>query len=495
MDSPHFDFIDGQWCTSRAPDETVTLHSPADTREVVARWSASRSQVDAAVDAARRAAVAWRRTPLEARATLLRAYQVGLKRHADALALAISREIGKPLWEAKTEVSAMVTKVDVTLTAGLEATRDTRLDDLPGEVRHRPHGVAAVLGPFNFPGHLPNGQLVPALALGNTVVFKPSEKGSGTAVLMARCFAEAGLPPGVFNLVQGGAAIASHLSTHADIDAVLFTGSLAVGQRIVAANAHRPGVLVALELGGKNASLVLDDCELDRTVREVAFSAFATAGQRCTATSRVIVMRAVADAFCAKLAKAARNAVVGHPSNSAAFLGPVISSSVRTQLIEAQRAAVAAGFEALAPGGPVELAHPGWYVQPAVHRAPNPSASVHGYSDVELFAPDVSVVVVESLEEALAVANDTPYGLSAAVFTASRERFEVCADGLKVGVLHWNRSSAGASGRLPFGGIRGSGNHRPGGVLMGSSCVYPMGLLLPPVTAQPLPTWPGLPFE
>lgn len=488
------DYVAGEFCVAPQPEGTFTVRSPADQDDVVAEVSWAKAQVDQAVDAARAAFPAWRRLTPEARAGFLRAYQQQLKTHADALALAISREIGKPLWEAKTEVGAMVSKVDNVLGEGAAFTKDLRIDDLPGEIRHRPHGVVAVLGPFNFPGHLPNGQILPALFTGNTVVFKPSDKGPTTATLMAKCFHAAGIPPGVFNVVQGAVPVAEHLSTHAGLDALLFTGSVPVGQRLIAANAHRPGVLVALELGGKNASLVFDDADLERTVRELAFSGFATAGQRCTATSRVIVTKGIADALCERLAAAAKSVVVGHPRDEGVFMGPVISEGTRQQLLAAQAKARAAGFEALAPGGAVTARTPGFYVRPAVHRAPAGLTHLPGYTDTELFAPDLAVLVADDVDHAIALAEDTPFGLSAAVFTRDAATFERCADGLRVGVLHWNRSSAGASGRLPFSGVKASGNHRPAGILMGTSCVYPVGVLLPPKGEAPLPSWPGISF-
>ena len=488
------DFVAGRFGHAAAPEGELTVRSPADENDLVVVAPFSRDQVDLAADAARTAASAWRRLGAPARAVLLKRYQGALKAHLEELARAISREIGKPMWEARAEVQAMIAKVDVTIGEGAAFLRDTRVEDLPGELRHRPLGVVAVVGPFNFPGHLPNGQLVPALFTGNTVVFKPSDKGVLTAVTMARCFDEAGLPPGVFNLVQGGVSVAEHLVGHPGVDGILFTGSLAVGQRIVAANAHRPGVLVALELGGKNASLVLDDADLERTVRELAFSGFATAGQRCTATSRVVATRGIADALAARLAQVAQRAKVGHPDEADVFMGPLISEAARQALLAAQRKAHDAGFEPLAPGGVVEAQRRGFYVRPAVHRAPPGVHRLPGYTDVELFAPDLALLVVDDVEQAIAVANDSPFGLSASVFTSSAEAFERCADELRVGVLHWNRSSAGASGRLPFGGIKASGNHRPGGILMGVSCVYPMGVLLPPKEPTPLPSWPGLSF-
>lgn len=488
------DFVAGRFGHAAAPEGELTVRSPADQTDVVVVAPWSRAQVDLAVDAARTASVSWRRLGATARAALLKRYQTALETHLEDLAQAISREIGKPMWEARTEAQAMIAKVDLTLGEGARFVRDLRVEDLPGEIRHRPLGVIAVLGPFNFPGHLPNGQLVPALLTGNTVVFKPSDKGVMTAATMARCFDEAGFPPGVFNLVQGGVPVAEHLVTHPGVDGILFTGSLAVGQRIVAANAHRPHVLVALELGGKNASLVLDDADLERAVREIAFSGFATAGQRCTATSRVIATRAIAGALGARLAAAALSAKVGHPDEAGVFMGPLISEAAREALLAAQRKAREAGFEPLAPGGAFEASRRGFYVRPAVHRAPLGLHRLDGYTDVELFAPDLCLLVVDDVAQALEVANDSPFGLSASVFTSSAEAFERCADELDVGVLHWNRSSAGASGRLPFGGLKASGNHRPAGILMGASCVSPVGILLPPKEPAPLPSWPGLSF-
>jgi succinylglutamic semialdehyde dehydrogenase len=484
-------YIAGRFAAPDAPEGSFEVRSPADSNDLVGTYAYSRADVDRAIEAARSAFPTWRRNTQ--RADLLRAYQTRVKAHADALAKTISREIGKPLWEAKTEVNAMIGKVDLSLGEGASYVKDVQLADLPGEIRHRPLGVCAVVGPFNFPGHLPNGQIVPALLAGNTVVFKPSEKGAQTARLMAQCFDEAGFPAGVFNVVQGEASVAQHLVRHDSLDGILFTGSVAVGKAIAAANTDRPGRMIALELGGKNASIVLDDCDFERTVREVVFSGFATSGQRCTCTSRVMVTRGVADAFIERAAAITKSITVGYPFDEGVFMGPVISRASRDAILTAQQAALKAGFTAVAPGGIVEVpGRDGHYLRPAVHVAPSARARAEGYTDRELFGPDLSIFVVNDLDEAIAAAEDTPYGLAAAVFTSSRDAFEVCADRLRVGVLHWNRSSAGASSRLPFGGVKDSGNHHPAGIFAQSACSYPMAVLLPPATAPALPTWPGM---
>jgi succinylglutamic semialdehyde dehydrogenase len=486
------DFIDGAFRVHAPPDAELVVSSPADLNDVTAIHPVSAAALDAAVDAARRAFPAWRRLGLPARAEHLRRYQAQLRAQREELALMLAREVGKPLWEARGEVDSMIGKVDLSLGEGMRYTEDRALPDLPGEIRWRPHGVIAVIGPFNFPGHLPNGQFVPALALGNTVVHKPSERTPSVATLIARCFQQAGLPPGVFNVVQGGGDAGAVLATHRDVDGVMFTGSVAVGRRLLAAQGDRIDRVLALELGGKNASIVLDDCDLERSARAIAFSAYVTAGQRCSATSRVLVTRGIAPALIERLTRIAQGLRVGYPLDEQVFMGPMISGAGRSRLLEALRSAERHGYHALVPGGTHEVeGHQGHYASPALHLAQDPRQVAPGYSDSELFAPALGIHVVQDLEDALALANETWSGLTAGVFTSNRDAFERAADELRVGVLHWNRATAGASGRLPFGGIRESGNHRPAGITAGTACVYPLAITLPPPQVEPLATWPG----
>jgi len=488
-------YIAGAFRSPEQPDGELTIYSPADASDRCAVHGFARTDLDAAVAAARLAWPSWRRLSIEQRAQYLRAYQARLRANHAAMTQTIAREVGKPLWEAKTEVDAMIAKVDLTLGEGQRFTADVVLSDLPGEIRHRPLGVVAVIGPFNFPGHLPNGHIVPALLLGNCVVHKPSEKTPSAGTWMARCFHEAGLPAGVWNLVQGPGELGARLSTHPEVDGLMFTGSSGVGRRILASQADRIDRLIALELGGKNASIALDDCDVERTARAVAFSAFVTAGQRCTATSRLIATRGVADALTERIAAIAEQTRVGYPLSGAGeppvFLGPVIDDAARARLLAAQHAARAAGFEARAPGGEVDVpGRRGHYVRPALHVAPHAQATVPGYTDVELFGPDLAVHVVDGPDEAFALANKGWSGLTAAIFTADRNRVEQAIDELRVGVLQWNRASAGASSRLPFGGVRDSGNHRPAGIFAGMACSYALGVQLPATNEAPL-TWPG----
>jgi succinylglutamic semialdehyde dehydrogenase len=469
------DLLDGRFVVADRPDELLELRSPADLDDVIGRWPVQTAHAAEAVHAARRAFASWRRAPAESRAAHLRAYAKALGTHRDELCTAISRAIGKPLWESRTEVDAMIAKVDISLGTGLELVRTQAHPDLGGLVRYRPIGVAVVIGPFNFPGHLANGHIVPALATGNTVVFKPSERAPEVGEIMARCFVEAGFPAGVVQVVQGGAAMSKALLEQDDVDAVMFTGSTRTGSAILSQCARWPGRMVALELGGKNAAIVLADADLAYAAREIAFAAYVTAGQRCTATSRVIVERAAADALRAKLAVSARETRIGPPDGDDVFLGPVIDDATRDRALRTT-AALADRYEAIVPARVPELSVRGHYLSPSLH-ALRPGAEPGALGCEELFAPVLTLEVVDSAEEAVARVNATRYGLAACVFTASRERFEALAPELDVGICNWNRGTVGSSSKLPFGGVKDSGNHRPAGLFSTYYCVDPVAEL------------------
>jgi succinylglutamic semialdehyde dehydrogenase len=490
---PRGDYIDGEFRPSLAADGELIIASPADLDDEVSRHPITLSHVDDAVEAARKALPAYRRLDATARAALLLRYRAAVITRRERLADVIAREAGKPLWEARAEVDAVASKIDVVLGEGARVTETRDLPDVPGRVEARPLGVLAVIGPYNFPAHLPNGQIVPALALGNTVVVKPSERAPSACTLLAECAHEAGFPAGVFNVVQGARDSSAKLSAHDGIDGVLFTGSYAVGRAIVAANASRPERLIALELGGKNVALVEADADVERAARLIAFAAFATAGQRCTATSLCYVHRSIEAELSDRIAVAARTLRVGHVLDGGVFMGPVITADARARISDALGRARAAGYDALVAGGETEVAgRRGHYLRPSVHRARDASTWVAGYTDEELFGPDLAVHPVDDLEEAVGLANAGKYGLAASIFTARAGRFDALAADLEVGVVHHNRSSAGATGRLPFGGVKRSGNHRPGGISMGASCAFSQALYLEPAPGGPLPSWPGL---
>jgi succinylglutamic semialdehyde dehydrogenase len=479
MSDPVSALIDGALRTPRDPDGALRPANPSDLDDPLGEVPFAGGLVDEAVDAARRAQPGWEALGVESRSHALMRLRDVLMKREDELAHAIAREMGKVLREARAEAKALVAKVDISLHEGLALVPDVDLDARLGW-RWRPHGVLAVLGPFNFPLHLPHGHIVPALLAGNTVVFKPSEVCPHTASVYARAALDAALPPGVLNVVQGDGEVGARLSAHPGCDGVLFTGSYAVGAKILAANAGQPGRMIALELGGKNAAVVLDDAPLARTAMEVALSAFSTAGQRCTCVSRLVVTRGIADALVDAVADIAARMRVGHAMDPEVFLGPLATREAWERFAAAQAEADREGSGCVRePVGPAVTwegrAPRGHFVAPRVRRVTRRDPASR-YQREEHFGPDLAVYVVDDLDEAVAVANDTPYGLAAGVWTASAESFEACAGRLRVGSLMWNAPTVGASSRLPFGGVGHSGNHRPAGVFSSRYCAWPLAI-------------------
>ena len=468
------DFVAGTFAEPQRPEGIIEDRSPADATVVLGRHGWSASQVDRAVEAARAAQPAWSARPLAERAALVRRIGEALRAREEELARAIALDVGKPLWESRAEVQACVAKAAITVEDGLRLVAAFPAPGQAGaECRFRALGVLAVLGPFNFPVHLPNGHVLPALACGNAVVLKPSEIAPHAAELYARCLAEAGVPPGVFNLIQGPGPVGAALAAHAGVDGLLFTGSWAVGQAIQRACLGQTKLL-ALEMGGKNAALVLGDADLDKAVYDALFSAFVSAGQRCTAASRLIVEGPPerADALAARIAAAAQRLSIGHPLRDGVFMGPLASDAALAKFLAGSSKAPETVLEPrpLSPGG-----LRGSYATPGVHRVRARTGSA--YEREELFGPDLAVYHAASAEEAVEIANATDYGLAASVHTASREAFERCLSRLECGVVNWNAPTVGASGRLPFGGLKRSGSHRPAGLFSPLYCAAPVAIL------------------
>ena len=489
-------YLDGRFVGPASTGATGELAppSPADLADTPFRTSWSVGDVDIAVAAARAAQNSWRKTPREVRAEYLQRYAGALKARREEIAVAISRSIGKPLWEARTEADALAAKVAITLGAGNELLQFPVTPEPNTRIRLRPVGVCAVLGPFNFPAHLANGHFVPALANGNCVIFKPSEKAPEVGQILAECMHEAGFPPGVFQLLHGGPEVARALVDHAGVDAIMFTGSTAVGSAILAASARFPGRLIALELGGRNPAIVLEDADIAHTVRELVFSAYVTAGQRCTANSRILVTAANADEVVTRLARAARALRVGPHEDC--FLGPVIDERA-LQRMEAMTAASEHAFEAIVPFSRIDVTGVrGHYARPSVylaHKSIAPAELTGAPLHLEeLFAPVLTVEVARDEDDLLARANLGNYGLAAAVFTQNQTRFERFADDLDVGLCNWNRASVGSSSKLPFGGRRASGNPRPAGLFSSFYCVDAVGELHVPTPASNPQLSPGM---
>ena len=484
-------FIAGRRLPLAAPasvghTEDVVSQDPAHPTTVVWAARTSSSHVDLAVAAARAALANWRGAGTAGRTIALESWRAAALKHQDRLAKLITLETGKTLSESRLEAKAVAEKVTITLDPQV-ASRVAGFDFEVSPTRRGicefvPHGVMAVIGPFNFPAHLPNGHIVPALLTGNTIIFKPSERAPAVGQFMGELAEEAGLPAGVFNVVQGGGAVAAVLASHNGVDGVLFTGSWPVGRRILEANLDSPGRMLALEMGGSNASIVLDDCYMMQAVVECTRSAFATAGQRCSCTRRIIVQRSIAAEFIAMLCKAAASLAIGDgDSPDPVFMGPLISEAARKAALSFQARRIAKGARVHLEAK--QLDREGWFLTPGVLEVDRFTAQ----SDEEIFAPIVQVSVVDSIDDAIEQANATEFGLAAAVYTASRERWQAIVPRLKAGCINWNVSTAGASSKLPFGGLGKSGNLRPAGAFSLDYCAAPVAHLEESSSAVALP--------
>jgi succinylglutamic semialdehyde dehydrogenase len=473
---------------TEASDEIVSV-SPADPQDEVGRYAvADAAAVDAAVARSRDAFPAWRDAGADARAAILRSFRNQVNANQAELAQLISREMGKALWEARGEAALIGAKVDVTLAEGMRLVAPIAVG--PGvHASHHPRGVLAVLGPFNFPAHLPNGHIVPALATGNTVVLKPSEVTPATAEWLAAQWRAAGLPEGVLEVVHGAGEAGRTLATHPDVDAVLFTGSYATGRALREATLDQPGKLLALEMGGNNAVIVLADADLDLAVAETAFSIAATAGQRCTCAGRVFVERALIDRFQEKLVRVLRGLHIGSPFADGVFMGPLASLAAHERLRAARAQLDTAGGERVLR---VEPELPAPYAGPGLVRFET-TEQAHPAQREEIFGPEAALYPIDDLADGVAAVNNSEYGLAAAVFTRERAHYEACVGRIRCGELNWNKATVGASGKLPFGGGGRSGNDRPAGIASAVYCTFPQAHLESEADFDPESLPPGMP--
>ena len=480
----------GLFVSPQSPDTHWTIHSPADLNDVVINSQATYKNVDHACESATKAYRSWRHQS-DRNKYILKLKSV-YSHHRDELAMIISRETGKPLWESLSEVTAMINKIDITLNHSMTLLAETHIENvLPnvdGFIRHQSRGVMAVLGPFNFPGHLPNGHFIPALATGNTIVFKPSEKTPGVGQFIAQMFEEAEFPPGVFNLIQGDAEIGRRLVGHESVDGVLFTGSYDVGLKIKEQTLHHYWKILALEMGGKNCAFVWKDADINKAIYENILGCYFTAGQRCSCTSKIILHKDIKEKFITGFHETTQKIKVGHWSENV-FMGPLISDTALERYLRFQGIAEREGATLLMRGKPLELSSSGHYVSPSIALVPqhNPESI---YQKSEIFGPHVSIFEVDSVEEAVDINNSSGFGLAMSVFSKDRSIFEEVLMSARVGILNWNRTTNGASSKLPFGGLGKSGNDRPSAHYAVQYCTSPLASLedkTPFEQSKPLP--------
>jgi succinylglutamic semialdehyde dehydrogenase len=469
-------FVGGRWRMGEGA--AFSSIAPADGKEIWKGHEAAQADVEAAVAAAREAFPGWRRTSIADRIGLVRAFAKLVESRKADMAAIISRSTGKPLWDAATEAAAMIGKAELSAKAYGERTptKEAPAGAYMARVSHHPHGVMAVLGPFNFPGHLPNGHIMPALIAGNTVIFKPSEQTPDVAEFTVRLWKEAGAPPGVVNLLHGARGPAEALVAHERVDGVLFTGGVPAGRAIHRALGGKLEKIVALELGGNNPLVVWDAADLESAAKLIVKSAYITSGQRCTCARRLILKQGAAgDAVVAALTALIDRIVVDRPdAQPQPFIGPLISAHAAQQVLATQSAWLGNGGIAIReakqlPIGPAYLS-PGLIDVTALPER----------RDEETFGPLLQIIRVADFDAALDEANNTKFGLAAGLISDSADHFQRFESEVRAGVLNWNRQTTGASGAAPFGGVGQSGNHRPAGYYAADYSAWPMASLIAP---------------
>lgn len=481
-------YIQGQWHAGKGHD--VTSINPANAQSIWTGKTATAEQVNAAVDAARAAQFDWFMLGFDARLAIVEAYRSQLEANKAELAETIAQETGKPQWETATEVGAMIGKIALSAAAYNKRT-GTEANDTPAGravIRHKPHGVVAVFGPYNFPGHLPNGHIVPALLAGNTVIFKPSELTPKVAELMVSLWDKAGLPAGVLNLVQGEVDTGKALASHSQLDGLFFTGSSRTGHFLHQQYAGHPGKILALEMGGNNPLIIKGVQDIKAAVHDILQSAYISSGQRCTCARRLYVEQGEqGDALIAMLAAAVKQIKVG-PWNAQPqpFMGSMISETAAKGMVAAQTNLQNLGGVSL-----VELTHleagtglvsPGLIDVTAIDVLP----------DEEYFGPLLQLVRYSDFDQAIKLANQTRYGLSAGLLADSREDYDYFLARIRAGIVNWNKQITGASGAAPFGGVGASGNHRASAFYAADYCAYPVASVEADAVSLPATLSPGL---
>ena len=463
----YHNYIGGQWVAS-ASGEWFENANPADTRDIVGRFPLStKEDVDKAVEAARDASDRWRRTPAPRRAEIL--FRLGeiLIRNKDRYSADMTREMGKVLKETGGDVQEAIDCTYYTAGEGRRLHGFTTPAEMPDKFAmcvRQPVGLCGLITPWNFPMAIPSWKLIPALVCGNTVVIKPAEDTPLSTYNLVRACEEAGVPPGVVNLVTGyGEPAGAAITNHPALRLISFTGSTETGRIVATACADR-NAICSLEMGGKNVIIVMDDADIDLAIEGTVWGAFGTSGQRCTASSRVVVHKKVYRQFTKRLTERAASLRVGDGSQPATDMGPVINADAVHKILgyveigeREDGAKLATGGQRLTKG---EHAH-GYFIEPTVFTDVAPGMRI---AQEEIFGPVTAVIPTNSLEEAVEIANGVRYGLSAAIYTQDVNRAFRAMQEMYTGIFYVNSSTIGAEVHLPFGGTKATGNgHREAG--------------------------------
>jgi succinylglutamic semialdehyde dehydrogenase len=488
--SQNIQLIDGQWQAGLG--HNLSSVNPARNQIIWQGKSATAEQVDAAIKSARQAFESWANISLDERIAIITQFGKLLGENKESLATTIAEETGKPLWETRTEIGAMMGKVNISINAYNERT-GTKENPMPGAkafIRHKPHGVVAVFGPYNFPGHLPNGHIIPALIAGNTVVFKPSELTPKVAEETLKIWLQAGLPKGVINMVQGEIETGKALASHKGIDGLFFTGSSTTGHLLHQQYGGQPGKILALEMGGNNPLIVKNVNDIDAVVHDIVQSAFVTTGQRCTCARRLFIeVGAQGDAILARLIEVTKNLTLGYfDDEEQPFMGSMISEKAALGLVAAQQQLLDMGGTSLVL---MEHKEAGTgFVSPGIVDVTNTDE----IPDEEHFGPLLKVYRYSDFDAAINEANNTSFGLSAGFLGDSQEDYDHFFRRIRAGIVNWNRPITGASSAAPFGGIGASGNHRASAYYAADYCAYPVASVELDKVTMPATLSPGIKF-
>ena len=475
-------YIDGRFNQPGGRSHSLVSKDPGDLDHPVGTFAFSEEDVDGAVLAAQKAFPSWSEKEQRVRDRAAIHFQKALKKRSRDLAVLISREMGKPIQDAEQEVARMIDRVPLARTDSARIRKGEAFSIKPGVrglLRYKPRGVLGILGPFNFPAHLPNTQILAGILLGNSVVFKPSELTPFVGQFLAELWDEADLPEGVFNLIQGDGRVGRALAIHEGVQAILFTGSYATGQKIREETVHQPAKLVALEMGGKNGAIISRHVDLEEAVCGTLLGTFSMAGQRCNATSRILVEKQIAKRFLDRFMASVKTLKVGYSLDPDVFIGPLVSRRAVEKYFSLTALAPQEGFDVLQKAEPVLQEKKGYYVGPSValKEVKKGETPAGAYTEEEIFGPNVAIYVVESLEEAVRLHNSSRYGLVASFFSTRKEEFEWIFRRLEVGLLNWNQSTTVSSALLPFGGLKQSGSHHPVGSFVPYLCAYPVAVI------------------
>ena len=445
--------------------------SPADFKDLLFNWDHDPSlDYDSVCLAGQKAGQKWSEVPLSKRAQKLKQLNPIIKKNIKSWGEIIARETGKALWESEGEVKALLSKIDFTLNEGLKRIETQLIPQAQGQIRFKSRGLCLVIGPFNFPIHLPFGQILPALLAGNAVLFKPSEKTPASAQALSLAFDEIGLEPGLYQMIQSGSKVSSKLCKHPLVSAIFFTGSFPIGQKIKSALMNDPNKFLALEMGGYNSALIWKDANLDLAVQECLKACFWTTGQRCSSCSQILLHPSIAKSFIKKFVKSAQKIPIGHWSENP-WMGSLIDEPALKRFFTFQKQIEKEKGQFLLEGQRL-FKEKGWYVSPGIYKIkPNKKSKI---GREENFTPQVVLYETSTLEEALEMIHRSGYGLSLSVFSQNKKVKKVIAHRAKVGLIYYNLASVGASSYLPFGGCGKSGNDRPAGAFAIDSCVIPV---------------------